>query len=573
MPSLEQFSIDFHNAEPLLILAVVIAAGVIFGFAAKLIRLPSITGQIIAGVIIGKSGFDFFGEEAVQGVTPLTHFALGLIAFTVGAHLNIRRLRNAGKRLFYLLLTESTITPLVVFLALYFIGRQQATHALLFATVAIATAPATIVALVKETQSTGVFVKTLIAAVALNNMACIFLFEVARAIAHPGAPGMSDAAMLSTPLASAAYQLIGAMVIGAVTGLAVEMVAKLTAKTERLATTNMLALLLALGVAHIIGVSPLLACLFMGMLQTNLSANKSHHVDAIFEDFEPVILGIFFTLAGMHLSLEHIALAGLPALLFFFARFGGKLLSADLAMRFANATNRVRKNLGIALIPQAGVAVGLVILIQEDAAFKDFADIFAAVVLAAVTINEIAGPLLTRMALKRAGETKMDRSRLIDFINEENITTDLTADSKEQAIEKLVDLLISSHQLPNANRQAYLQSVLDREKEVTTCFGAGLAIPHGEMAESDQMLGVMGISKKGLDFETPDGKPVHCMVLLATPPHQRQRHLEVLAALARSIGTNPEIQQQLFNADSAAHAYDLLYGEEAVHFNYFLESD
>ena len=105
-----------------------------------------------------------------------------MIALTVGAHLNIKRLRNAGRRLFFLLITESTVTPLVGFISLWMIAGISLSESLLFATVVIATAPATTVALVKETRSKGVFVKTLIAAVALNNLACLILFEIARSL-------------------------------------------------------------------------------------------------------------------------------------------------------------------------------------------------------------------------------------------------------------------------------------------------------------------------------------------------------------------------------------------------------
>jgi len=85
------------------------------------------------------------------------------------------------------------------------------------------------------------------------------------------------------------------------------------------------------------------------------------------------------------------------------------------------------------------------------------------------------------------------------------------------------------------------------------------------------MLGVMGISEDGLPFDSPDGEPVHCVVLLATPGGERDRHLEVLAALARTIGADPAIQHQLYRARSAAHVYEILLGEDAEDFNYFLE--
>ena len=558
-------------------MSVVILVGMAFGTLAKLVRLPSVTGQILAGVLIGKIGLNLFGDQPLHNLEPLTHFALGLIAVTVGAHLNIRRLRNAGKRLFLLLLTESIVTPVVVFLVICVLGRQSPSRALLFATVAIATAPATIIALVKETRSKGVFVKTLIAAVALNNMSCILLFEIARAFAsRTSDEGAGFTANLIVP----AMNVLKAVGVGGCMGLIVELVARLTVRRERFATVAVVAILLVSGIANSLGVSPLLACLFMGMVQTNLSAAKNKRVESAFEDFEPAILTIFFTLAGMHLSLgspsgttgQHaMALAGLLTVLFVLSRIAGKLLAADLAMRWGRTTDQVRKNLGIALVPQAGVAVGLVILIQEDSRFVDFAGIFTAVILTAVTFNEIVGPILTRMALNRSGEVAMDRSRLIDFISEENIIIDLSAKDMPHAIEQLVDLLISSHNLHDVDRDMLLKSVLDRESEISTCLGSGLAIPHGELQDGDRMLGVMGLSHTGLSLKTPDKKPIHCIILLATPLGEHQRHLQVLAALAEHIGTDVELQQNLFSATSAAHAYDILHGEKAEDFNYFLE--
>jgi len=559
--------LDLHAAGPLLALSVIIVVGISFGWIARRLHLPGVTGQILAGVLIGPSVLDLFAADAIHGLAPLTHFALGLIAFTVGSHLNIPRLRNAGRRLFILIIAEATIIPALVFISLWTFGGLRSPTALLFATAAIDTAPATIVAIVSEMRARGTFVKTLIAAVALNNMTCIFLFEVTRSFAGVA---LSPDPFTTADLMQPAFKVAVAVGIGAMLGIAFELLARRTVRDERLATASIVALLLASGAASYFHASPLLACLIMGLVQTNLTSAREKMVDTVFEDFEPVILAVFFTLAGMHLSLQHAATAGLLAALLFAGRFLGKLLAADLAMRLAGATDRVRKNLGLALIPQAGVAVGLVILVQEDLRLVDVADLFTAVVLTVVTVNEIIGPILTRNALARAGEVGMDRSRLIDFLHEEHIVTNLEAKTKRQAIEQLVHVLITSHELDHVKPEDFLQSVLDREAEVSTCLGDGLAIPHGEIANVDQMVGVMGLSRAGLPFETPDGRPIHCMILLATPPDQRQRHLEVLAALAKHIGTDPKMQNRLFNATSAAHAYDILHGEEAMHFNYFL---
>jgi PTS system fructose-specific IIC component len=559
MPSLD----ILHQAGPLLILAIVIGVGVAFGAATRRIGLPGVTGQILAGVFLGRAGLDLFAEQSLDGLAPLTQFALGLIAVTVGAHLNIRRLRNAGRRLFFLLFTEATVLPLIVFVTVWGLTRASAELSVLLATVSIATAPATILALVKETRAKGVFVKTLIAAVALNNMACIVLFEVARAWASSDAAG--------TGWAGPSGQLLVAAAIGGGIALAMEGVTRLVVRPDRLATAAVVALVLTSGLASSLEVSPLLACLFLGIVQTNVSRARDQLVDSVFANFEPAILTVFFTLAGMHLSLDEMGIAGPVALVYFLARIAGKLVAANLAMRLAHATDRVRQSLGSALVPQAGVAVGLVILVQGDPGVTSLAGVFSAIVLTTVTVNEIVGPILTRNALHRSGEAGRDRMRLIDFLQEEHIETDFTANTKEEAIEKLVDLMLRTHSLGGIDRNTLLDSVIDREREASTCLGGGLAVPHGILPTGQPMAGMMAISREGLDFATPDDHPVHCMVLLGTSAEERERHLQVLAVLARTVGSDTAFQEQLFNARSPAHAYDILHGEESEDFNYFLE--
>ena len=560
------------GADPLLLLAVVLLAGISFGWLAQRVRLPAVTGQILAGVLLGPSVLAVFDPEAVGGLQPLTHFALALIGVTVGAHLNFARLRNAGKRLFWLLIVEATVTPLAVGVAIAFVPNVPPVMGLLLATIAVSTAPATIVALVRETRSRGVFVKTLVAAVALNNMSCIFLFELARAAGRlaAGGAGLADIPVASA-LLSASSQLLQALGVGAGIAVLTHLASMRMNRPGRLETISVVALLATFGIATFASVSPLAACLALGVVQTNLSPSRERIVDAAFANFEPVILCVFFTIAGLHLSLEAAASAGLIAAVFVVGRVGGKLAAGDLAMRLAGATERVRRNLGAALIPQAGVAIGLLILIQDDPAFASISEVFTAVVLTAVTVNEVIGPVATRFALKRSGEVGNDRPRLVDFLQEENITTELEAGSMAEAIDRLVEHLIRSHQLQDVDPDALRLSVMDREAQISTCLGEGLAVPHGELPEGFPMAGVMGLSKAGLHFPTPDGRPVHCVLLLATPRGERDRHLEVLATMARTLGSDPVLQQQLYTADSAAHAYEILHGEQTEDFNYFLE--
>jgi len=552
------------------VLAVVVVAGLVGGALARKLRVASVTGQILAGVGLGAAGLHMFREADVTALQPVTQFALGLITLVVGGHLNLRRLRNAGMRLGLLLLAEVTLTPLLVYVVAVKLLGASGEVGVLLAALAISTAPATVVAMVAETKAKGVFVKTLMGGVALNNIACVVLFEVARleVLGNRGLAAPDGWGVVLLPL----VQLGMAAAIGVGAGVLLILATRHVIRSEALATASVITVLLASGLAELVDVSQLLSCLFLGVALANFTPEKDEIVESAFVNIRGAIFAVFFTLAGMHLDVAHLGVAGLLAAGVFVARLAGKVLAAGLALRIAGATRGLQKWMGLALTPQAGVAVGLLLLVSEDPALADIGPLVLTVGLAVVTGNELVGPFLLRKALIESGDAGQDRARLIDFLHEENIVTGLTADTKEQAIEQLVDVLIRSNRL-DADREELLASVLEREESMSTCFGSGLAVPHGLLPTGSRMVGAMGLSKRGLPFDTPDGVPVHCIVVLATPENERARHLQVLAALARAVTGDRHVRRQLFGAATPAHAYEILHTEEAEDFNYFLEDD
>ncbi|MCB9920401.1 MAG: cation:proton antiporter [Planctomycetes bacterium] len=559
-----------EGAQPLFVFALVLVTGLLFGALAKKAKLPKVTGQILAGVLVGDAGLALFPHDAIVALEPLTKFALALMAVTVGSHLSFRRLRNARRRLTWLVLFEASLPPLIVFGLITQLTSTPLGIAALFAVCTVDTAPATTVALVAESRARGVFVKTLVAAVALNNMAAIFLFEATRAVLHAR---VEDVAGVARQLGGPTTELVLAAVVGGGIGFVLHGLDRLYKKGDLPTAAALVALALTSGLAEWLGASSILSCMFLGIVQTNLNRERGKVVDAVFSEFQPAILAIFFTLAGMHVSLEHAAAAGLLAVLVFAGRASGKILAGNLAMRIAGAPERLQRYLGMALVPQAGVAVALVLIVQSDPFFAAQAEMFSAVVLTVVTANEVFGPILTRLALVRSGDAGKDRDRLLDFIQEENIVIGLRATTKEGAIRKLVDAMATSHHLTAEERETLLESTLQREREASTCFGNGLAVPHGIVPDTLGMVGVIGLSSDGLTFDTPDGEPVHCMVLLGTPEADRARHLQVLATLARTIGHDAAFRADLFHAGTAAHASELLHGDESQAFNRFLDED
>lgn len=544
-----------QDPSPLLILAIVVVAGVASGQLARQIRLPGVTGQILAGILLGPSVLGLFSNQAIHGLAPVTHFALAIIAVAVGSHLHLPRLKNARRRLLALFATEITITPTIVFAGVFFLPGVDWTLALLLAALSISTAPATVLALVKEERAEGVFVKTLIAAVALNNLACISAFEVAHLAARAWRDTQDDNVLLI--LLSPARQILLAALLGGGAALLLTWMTRRVTNVKSLATVSFAAILMTAGLADAFGISALLSCLLFGFTLANIAPEKEDIGHTVFDNFEGAIYAAFFTLAGMELDLGLAVAGGLTAAVVVVTRIGGKVLAARIAMRLADAPTAVRRYLGLALVPQAGVAVGLILVAQEDPALGDMRQLLLAIGLTVVTVAEIVGPMTTRWALHRSGDAGRDRERLIDFVHEQNITTRLTGPTKEAAIAQLVDLMIQSHGL-NVDREELLAQVLAREEEFSTCIGGGLAIPHAVLPEGSEIAGVIGISGTGLEFDTPDQRPVQCMVLLATPKNMRDRHLEVIGALARTIGHDPNLQHLLFGARSPAHVCEIL---------------
>ena len=519
-------------------------------------------------MLLGAFQIPGLETENLSRFSSLTDYVLGYIAFSVGAHLDFRQLRNSAKRLLLLTLAEALITPTVVILAMTYVGGFPIWVSFVFAAIAVAGAPGTTILVVREARARGVFVRTLVPAVALIDMVAVCLFVIVDTELTAGAPSSSPMFIIT----SLPYAL-KALAIGA--GIGIAAAAFVIVVTRKIVGQKLLggcliaSILFAWGIADALGVSSILACTFVGMALGNLISEKERAGEAYINKVGDVLFIAFYCLAGLRLDFGHIVpVAGLIAL-FFFARVIGKVLSTFISMSAAGSIKSVRKYLGIALIPHGGVAVGIMLFAQNDPALAEYADTILAVGLSALALNQLLGPSATRFALHAAGEVNRDRPRLLDFLHEEHIITDFRAASKEDAMRQLVDVLYRTHRI-SLDKSAFLESVITRDAEDSCCIGEGLMIPHGVLNdETDSVVGVMALTSKGLAFETPDGEPIHAIVLLATPDAHRMRHLEVLAAFAKAIGGDRDVRDQLYHARSPAHADQILHQEDAENFNYF----
>ena len=567
-------NLSFTN--PLLFLAVVLISGIIGGEIFARIKLPKVTGWIATGILL--RGFmlpvmapEEYSEnpaEYLRLFTPMMHFVLGFIAFTVGATLYFKSLRNTGKRIGLLLLCEALITPVIVATLLYFVGPLIGDigykAAMLLAVIAIAGAPGTTVLVIQESRARGTLTKTLVAAIGLIDMVAVGVFVFVSTLLGP------DTNFVSA-LGNVGLQFLFTFIVASICAAFALLLIRVLVSPAFVGPTMVAVILGSWGAAAGFGASGgILACTFAGIVVTNLRHDIVRSTEAYLNSIGGVLFAMFFTLAGMRLDFTLVPLATGLVLLYFAARFIGKYTSSFISMSLAGMTNNVRNWLGLALLPHGGVAVGLVLLVQSQEAFSEIQDLITTVGLSAVAINQLLGPSCTRLALVRSGEDHKDRPQLLDFLQEHRITVDLTGKDHRDVIRKMAGHLYASYDM-EFPLDEFIERTVKRHEDETTCLGKGLMIPHAILGEGEEVKGVLGLSAKGIDLDAPDGRLIHAVLLLATPETERDRHLEILAAFASAITRDVNFSEQLYHARSAAHAYDVLHHEDQEDLNYFLE--
>jgi PTS system fructose-specific IIC component len=567
---LETPAIALGAVEPFLLLGIILVAGTVGGWLARRVRVPAVTGYILTGVLIGPSCLGLVQRAGEgQSLELLSTFAMGLITINIGGHLSYRRIHNALGRIAVIALLEVAAAVSLVVIVARLLGADWPL-ALLLGAVSAATAPGTTIALIRDNRAKGSFVKTLLSVVALDNILCIFLFAAVRTLLADYYTRGGTLPPLDHAVYQSARQLLGSIGVGFAIGKVAETVAR--SPWGHGFSTIFVALLFSTGLAASLGLSPLLTSLFFGVYMSNRSARVAEQLNAL-EPFEPVVYVFFFAMAGASLHLAALLHVGLLCGGYLLARSVGKGLGAALGGVLARCSRRIWLNVPLALVPQAGVAIGLVVLIGEETMIPAFVrEMLGAVVLAAVTVNEILGPLLTQAALRRSREANKDRPRLIEFLQEEFILTGLTARDKWEAIRQMAAFLIRAHRTEHTTLEHLYATIVERENSMSTALGEGVAIPHGRLESGPEIQGVLGISRRGVDWGRPDGKPVHIVVLIATPKDHEAKHLQVLASLAAMV-SDEAIRSRLIAAVNANDAWEIIEAEENRNYNYFIEEE
>ncbi len=563
---INSFIDNYFHSNGILVLALLIVLGLLFAHLAKKVHLPGITGYIFAGIVIGDPMLHLISPESQSNLKSFNLIALGLMSITIGAHLNFFKLKLSGKRIFLVFIFESFLTFIFVYLALHNIAGKENLLALLIASISIATAPAATVATVKEVKAKGLLVNTLMPVVALNNVLCILVFGIISDVISKGASFQAND--LFTIFSQ---NILLSIILGVVAGYILKYIAeKNIASDPHVLTFVLLTVFATTGVALALDINSMLPCMVIGMVITNTSQFKSK-ILTIFEEIEHLILIVFFALAGAHIDVGSLGVAGLVGIIYFSARVVGKVSGASIGARLAKAPKRVHNYIGATLLPQAGVAIGLVIMARSIPALADISDFLTTLVLAVVALSEIVGPPVTKWALSKGGDAGQDRPKLIEFFMEEYINPNLKATTRDEAIEELVNFFIKTHNGTKKQKREILESVMKRENQASTGVGRGIAIPHGIVKRGPIIWGAIGLSRTGIDFDAIDGEPVKLIILLVTPQnHKDEMHLAVLAQLSKIL-EDEDTTQRIFMSKTGAEISDILTETEKKDFNYFLD--
>ncbi len=563
------FDVLLQNEDPLFALSILLLSGFALGEVAKKIKLPALAGNIAAGVLVGPHGLRLITPDMIHGFGPITDFALCIFGLTMGTHLVLRQLHNSGRRLFYIVGLGIVMVPALIFVVLYYIVGRPLPECILLAAIGLTTSPSSIIHLIVHRRSKGIFTKTLVSTVALNSIASLVLFSIAVKVTQALVSPDGNLTIMHFVMAPA-EELFASFLIGTGAALILRFFARESASPTYHFSFLLILVLLVSGLCRLFQIPGILAGMVLGFLVANYSSRK-HILLKSFAHIEPGIYCLFFVLAGTHINFQLMLAVGVGGTAYAIARAVGKYGATSLGAHLAHASPLVKKWMGISLFPQAGIAVGLVFVVESIPEFAPFAKTVTAIVLGSVVIYEVIGPILTDLGIRMSGEVNKNQARLLEFLQEEFILVGLQETDKWRVLAEMGAFMHRVHGVREIDLDELIQSIVTREKQMSTGIGEGIAVPHARIEGGPEIRGVIGISRDGINFESPDKHPVHLVVLIATPEAHYEQHLQILAAIAKIFGQNPELMQQILRAKNAAEVHEILQSGDVDAVNVYLD--
>ncbi len=399
---IELLSKPNHTMVILLSLSVVLLAGFLLTRVTKLAKLPDVTGYILAGILIGPYVLKLVPAGLINDMGFISDIALAFIAFGVGRFFRKETFQETGFGVITITLMESLLAGVVVTLSMHYLFHIDWDFSLLLGAIGTATAPASTTVTIRQYHARGNFVNILLQVVALDDGVCLIVYSIALAIVNAGGGANVCFSEIALPVV---YNII-ALAVGFVGGV---ILSKL--KTPRRSDDDrvILTIALLLGVAGLcvaMDISPLLSCMLFGTIYVNLAKDRElfKHLDRL----SPLIFSMFFVVSGMSLDLSTLGSMGVIGASYFVIRILGKYIGAYLGCLMAKTPRNVRNYLGLALIPQAGVAIGLAFL-SKRVLPEATGHMLLAIILSSSFLYELIGPVSAKIALIYSGSIQMEQ--------------------------------------------------------------------------------------------------------------------------------------------------------------------
>jgi len=414
--------ISFLDISALTLLGIVTIAGFYIGHTARLVRLPSLIGYMILGVILGPSVLHLLSKTIMDHLSFITEIALGFVAFSIGSELSLSSLKRLGPGIISIIFAESFGAFFVVTGAVYVLSRDLPL-ALIFGAMAPASAPAGTVAVIQECKAKGSLTKALYAVVGFDDGLAIIIFGFAAAFAKNlliGEAAGHNGSILSAmwpPLKEIGFSIM----VGGMVGFAFcQMVRKLQSSKDILIVIFG-AVLLATGLSIRWHLSLIMTNMIVGFVLVNTRRQALvHRVMAPMLEIMPLMFILFFCLAGAHLELSTLPALGTLGVVYIIGRSAGLIGGARIGAMLGNVDDKIKKYIGLGILSQAGVAIGLSLIVKHEFTQLDaqynlpHALTIGATVLTMITATciffEIIGPILTKVALTKAGEIPNEKS-------------------------------------------------------------------------------------------------------------------------------------------------------------------
>lgn len=423
------------SVTPIIIsIAFMLIGGFLMTRITKKLKLPNVTAYIISGIIMGPYCLDLIPDTIITGMDFIADIALAFIAFSTGEFFRFSILKKNGVKVVIITILEALFASILVFIVTFFILKLDFVFSLVLSALASATAPASTVMTIRQTEAKGDFVDTLLQVVALDDVVGLIAFSIAISVALASSTGTFHFLSIVKPIVTN----IGVLILGGFFGFLMKLLMPKKRSTDNRLIISIAMLFAFCGICAILDVSPLLGCMSMGMIYINITND-----DKLFKQlnyFSPPILLLFFVRSGLNFKLDALVDTSqsigtvsllVIGILYFITRIVGKYMGAFLGCLATKKSSKVRNYLGLALIPQAGVAIGLATLGARTLG-GETGNALQTIILASSVLYELIGPACAKLSLYLSGSY----SNKLEDLTPEPV---LSSSSKPTEVELLIE--------------------------------------------------------------------------------------------------------------------------------------